>query len=472
MGGAQSGALELRVEGIGHAYGHVAVLNAVTVSFTPGKVHAVLGENGAGKSTLLKIVAGLLRPRAGSVRAGEAPAAAGGPFRTAYVEQHATLFESLSVHENVWVGPMRRDRRCHDALVRVGLPGEDRPVSALSFADRQLVLLARALVADARWFLMDEPTALATPAEAERLYAVLRTLADAGNGVIVVTHHLEEVVAHADEATVLRRGVVASSWRRGEAAFAEASFVRAMFGELPAEVRVEGVAGQTVGSFEDARGVSVEVRGSEILGVGGMAGQGQEELVRALRYGSCGSFRLRSGGRVAVLAADRHREGMVASASVAENAMLGALPVSGLIACVDEPELLRLAAERLGGLDLTAASLDVAMEELSGGNQQRVVLARLFAEVAAGDPPCLVVVAEPTRGLDGAGARAVHARLAALARAGHAIVLVTSDFRELVTLASRFVVLWKHGIAGELPCGIDERVLAERMATGGEGARA
>jgi simple sugar transport system ATP-binding protein len=455
---------EVTFEGVEHAYGDVRVLASVSAAFVPGRIHALLGENGAGKSTLLKIGAGLLAPRAGVVRV---------EGRVAYVEQHAALFESLSVHENVALGPRAQGgARCAEALRAVGLAPDDGPIDRLSLAERQLVLLARALHADRAVLLLDEPTALATPREAARLYAILRRLADDGRTVAVVTHHLEEVVAYADDVTVLRGGVVASRAAKGEPGFDEASLLRAMFGDAPADEIAPLPGGAPLLAIADDAGRAVAIRGGEILGVAGMAGQGQAALVRALRFGRAGRFVRRGSAPVCALAADRHHEAMVPTASVAVNATLGSFPARGPLGIVDDDALAVRAAARLDGLAVAMPGVGAPMLALSGGNQQKVVLARVFGDAADAQQAPVVVVAEPTRGVDAAAARLVHARLAALARSGAAVVLISSDFRELRRLASRFVVLWKERFGAELPAGASDEALGAAMATGGEEVRA
>jgi len=459
----------LAVRGVAHRYGDVPVLEGVDVGFYARRIHALLGENGAGKSTLLKIAAGLVTPSAGVVsRAGGADAVAA----VAYVEQHATLFESLSVFENVALGPARGARASvAAALTMVGLADTDGAVARLSLAERQLVLLARAVHGRASVLLLDEPTALATPQESRRLYAVLRRLAAAGSTVVVVTHHLEEVLAFADDVTVLRRGGVSARTTRSDATFSEDALLVAMFGAALPELRSDASAGVDAGRLVDAAGRVVTIRCGEILAIAGMAGQGQDDLVAALRFGRAGAFGANCTLPVVALPADRHHDAMVASATVATNAMLGAFPLTARGLFVDDDVLVARAADRVRPLRVVMPSLDAPMTSLSGGNQQKVVLSRVFAEAGAhGDAKVVLVVAEPTRGIDAASARLVHERLVALARAGHALVLVTSDWRELRALASRYVVVWKHRIADELPVGVDDDVLSRAMLAGGEGS--
>ena len=236
------------------------------------------------------------------------------------------------------------------------------------------------------------------------------------------------------------------------------------------ERELHGVAGPTAGRLSDATGREVSIRCGEILAVAGMAGQGQDDVVAALRFGSAGVFRASCTHPVVALPADRHHDAMVASASVATNAMLGSFPVTGRGLVVDDVALAARAAERVAPLRVTMPSLHAPMTALSGGNQQKVVLSRVFAEASRHDAAkSLLVVAEPTRGIDAAAARLVHERLVALARSGHAIVLVTSDWRELRALASRYVVVWKHRIAMELPFGVDDDVLSRAMLSGHDG---
>jgi ABC-type sugar transport system ATPase subunit len=459
---------EIVFDRIEHAYGNVRVLESVSTTFVRGRVHALLGENGAGKSTLLKIGAGLLAPSSGEVCVVRGPGNA--PEDVAYVEQHAALFESLSVHENVALGPRSSRARCAEVLRAVGLDEGDGPVAHLSLADRQRVLLARALFSGRGTLLLDEPTALATPVESARLYGVLRALAESGCTVAVVTHHVEEAVAHADDVTVLRGGHVVARVSRSATGFDEVSLLAAMFGEhvVPSPVQLEGAAALL--EVRDDAGCALVVRSGEIVGVAGMAGQGQAELVRALRFGSSGGF-VRSGdARVVALAADRHHDAMVPSASVVENAMLGSFPARGVFGLVDDDALASQARARLLGLEVAMPSEHAPIEALSGGNQQKVVLARVFAAARSAPGAVVVVVAEPTRGIDAAAARIVHARLVDLARSGAGVVLVTSDFRELRRLASRVVVLWKGRFSTAFEASVDDASLAVAMTTGGEGA--
>ena len=463
--------LTLAAREVAHHFGDVRVLEDVSAVFSARRVHALLGENGAGKSTLLRIAAGLLVPTQGRVSVEGAPVAAKPFSLVAYVEQHAALFESLSIFENVLLGPARQRRSDAMTCLRaVGLAEHDGPVARLSLAERQLVLLARAMHQQATVFLLDEPTALATPAESKRLYAVLRRLADAGSTVVVVTHHLEEVLAHADDVTVLRKGHVAACMQRQAASFSEEGLLAAMFGAPPGSMRLDLIAGEPAGKMFDAAGRSVAIYRGEILAVAGMAGQGQDEVVAALRFGGAGTFRADLMYRAVVLPADRHHDAMVPSASVATNAMLGTAPTTAFGVMIDDDALVTEAQSRLGFMPIAMPSIESPMTALSGGNQQKVVLSRLFGEARASEnSPCVLVVAEPTRGIDASAARAVHEALASFARDGHAVVLVTSDWRELRLLASRFVVLWKHGFASELPRETSDDTLSLAMLSGGEG---
>jgi ABC-type sugar transport system ATPase subunit len=242
-----------------------------------------------------------------------------------------------------------------------------------------------------------------------------------------------------------------------------------MFGAVPAE-SARPLAGEGVAlTVSDSRGRTIAIRRGEILGVAGMAGQGQSELVRALRFGRAGGFAREGTAAVIALAADRHHDAMVPSASVAVNATL------------DDDAITRRAAERLEGFAVAMPGLDAPMNALSGGNQQKVVLARVFAEAAAAAGAAsqssrgsgvVLVVAEPTRGIDAAAARLVHVRLGELAREGISVVLVTSDYRELRLLSSRFVVLWKGRFGDEVAATATDDALGAAMATGGEGAGA
>ncbi|MCC6648861.1 MAG: ATP-binding cassette domain-containing protein [Polyangiaceae bacterium] len=480
--------MRIEARGLTKRYGDVVALDDVSAQLTEGRITALLGENGAGKSTLLRLLAGLSAPTSGELvldgvaRARVSPAEAR-RLGIGVVHQHFSLVPSFDGLKNLMlgdepVGPLgvlrpgallaRAERVMRDVGLEVdlGLPAE-----ALSVGERQRLEILRVLVRGATTLLFDEPTATQTRAEAARLYAVMRRLADDGATVAVVTHHLDEVSAHADEVVVLRRGArVFAGEARG---LTTDELARLALGAAPPPVsRPPPPVDAPVVLALDALGagrlvdVSLEVRRGEIVGVAGVDGNGQDELVEliaGLAAPARGRLSLdgapldgldvaarRSRG-LGVVHGDRHALGIVAGASVHDNLVLGEL--GG-----DEAARAR---QRLVASGASPARLDVPISALSGGNQQKVVLAR-----ALGRPLRALVVAHPTRGVDAAAAAALRARLAEVALAGCAVLLVSADLAELRALSHRLVVLCRGRVTAALPPDVDEAELGRAMLGG------
>jgi simple sugar transport system ATP-binding protein len=465
----------LSVEGVRKRYGAVQAVGGVSLAFDEGRIHAVVGQNGAGKSTLLKIAAGLVVPDAGEVlvqgrrlephTAREAIARGVG-----MVQQHFALVGVMSAIENVMLGaePVDRLGRLDVPRARaraVGVAKEmgieldwDAPAETLGVGDRQRLEIVRTLARDARVVILDEPTAVLTPGEARQLYAALRRLADAGRAIVVVTHRLDEVRDHADHASVMRRGELVSSApvEARDEAFAR-SLTRDIMGDEalapldrrarpPGEVKLEL---KDVRAGRALRGVSLTVKAGEIVGVAGVEGNGQRELVRVLA-----GLDAPDGGELrcapaAVVHEDRHAEGLVLQAPVRDNLVLGELARFTRRGLVDAAALEKEAKGRMDRAGVVPPDLDVPAAALSGGNQQKVVVVRAVARADKGAE--VLVFAQPTRGVDPGAARAIQVEIARAAEAGSAVLLVSADLAELRLLSDRLLVMSRGRIVAELP---------------------
>ncbi|WP_437737545.1 sugar ABC transporter ATP-binding protein [Sorangium sp. So ce1335] len=478
MAGARAPLLE--VTGLAKAFGRNAVLQGVSLRIAPGSVHALLGENGAGKSTLTRILLGMERADAGAMLLGGAPyapASAESARRAGVVlvPQERTLCAHLTVADNVMLGiePAARaglglrDRESARAVARraialvAGGPSRvplDAPAGALGVADQQLVEIARALAQGglredgrlaARLLVLDEPTSSLGRDDAARLFDRVRALRDAGLAVLLVTHFLSDVRAHADRYTVLRDGRVAGEGDPREVE--PARIVREMLGRALDDTRAIQAAdaadtappddGEVVLEARDVAGVkrpqraSLSLRRGEILGIAGLVGSGRTELLRILAGldpKRSGTVALRARRGVGLLSEDRGGEGLMLGRSIAENVWLS--PRAPRFAAPGS--LLAEAARWIEKLAIRAAGPDQRAGELSGGNQQKVQLARLLREDFD-----VLLVDEPTRGIDVASKAQVLSLLRALAARGKAIVLVSSQLDELVTTCDRIAIL-------------------------------
>jgi rhamnose transport system ATP-binding protein len=481
------------------AFGAVHALEAVSLDLYGGEVHALVGENGAGKSTLVKLLGGVHQPDAGAlldadgtplVLTGPADARAAG---IAIIYQEPTLFPDLTVAENVFIPhhPLARGRRIdHRAMhrearalfARLGVALDpSRIARGLSIAEQQLVEIAKALSLDARVVVMDEPTAALSAAEVARLFGVAESLREHGTAVAFISHRLEEVFALCQRVTVLRDGRRVLSQPIGE--LTAGDLVRAMVGRdiaartrephEPGEpmLRVDGLRRE--GIFED---IEFEVRAGEIVALAGLVGAGRSEVARAV-FGidpyddgtvSVGDQRLRGGSPtramsagIALVPEDRRQHGLVMDMSIARNitlASLARLSRHGLLFGGRERRFARDWAERLQ----VKYNRDTdPMTSLSGGNQQKVVLAKWLSRT-----PTVIIVDEPTRGIDVGTKSEVHRILTELARGGVAVLVISSELPEVLALADRILVMREGRIVAELPGdGADEeQILA--AATG------
>lgn len=449
-------AVELR--GVEKRFDTVQALDGVDLAVRAGTVHALLGENGAGKSTLMRVVYGLIAPDAGVVRiAGSvAPASVRDAMRlgVGMVHQHLSLVPTLTAEENLVLGgrgrldPRLAARRLQEVSDASGLRVPHHlPVHELTIVEQQRLEILKALARGARVLILDEPTAMLAPSEVRDLLAWLRRFADGGGTVVLVTHKLREALAVADDVTVLRRGRVVH--RGAVSASSEHTLARAIFPEVLERSPVSAIAeaGRVVVralsvDIRNSRGgsgisdASFELRAGEIVGVAAVEGSGHRELLRALT-GLLAPARgaLQLPDAIAIIPADRTREALIPEFTLTENlALRGAGARSGLMSW---PALRVRAMALVERFSIMASSVEAASSTLSGGNQQRFVVGRELESAID-----LVVADSPTSGLDIRATSFVRDQLRAAAAQGAVVVVHSGDLDELLSLASRILVVF------------------------------
>ena len=496
--------MRLELRGITKRYPGVVANRDVDLVVEPGQIHALVGENGAGKSTLMNILYGLVSADEGEVVVDGEPREFSGPGDAidagiGMVHQHFMLVPVFTVAENVvlgveptgGLGRLKR-RRAHQAVQeladRHGLPVDPAAVvETLPVGIQQRVEILKALHREAELLILDEPTAVLTPQETEDLFHAMRELREAGRSLIFITHKLGEALAVADRITVMRAGEVVGSTTPADTT--QADLATMMVGRdvdlvvdrpasTPGDV-VLAVRGLTVA---DARGgiavedLDLDLRAGEILAIAGVQGNGQSELVEALNgvadvqagsitlegqelVGRSPKDILRAG--VGHIQEDRHTEGMVAEFSVAENLVLNSWDTApyarrGRI----EPDAIRdLADDQVRRFDVRTPSMHTPMGTLSGGNQQKVVVAREFARDLK-----VLVAAQPTRGIDVGSIEYIHTRIVGFRDEGHAVLVVSSELDEVLALGDRVAVMYRGRLAGPFDAPVDRDQIGLLMA--------
>ncbi|MGV8849095.1 MAG: sugar ABC transporter ATP-binding protein [Propionibacteriaceae bacterium] len=474
----------LELKAVSKSFGAVVALRRADLALRAGSIHAVVGENGAGKSTLVKIMAGLYQRDAGTMEMDGHPVA----FRTtaeakaagiAVIYQEPTLFPDLSVTENVFMGrqPLGRFRMIDRAamraevvrlLDRLGVPIDpDRPAEGLSIADQQIIEIAKAISLDARVLIMDEPTAALSGVEVDRLFAVARSLRDEGRALMFISHRFNEVFDLCDTITVMRDGSYISTAAISDTSVAE--IVRLMVGREVNELFPKTVVpiGDPVlevshltraGVFSD---ISFIVRQGEIVALAGLVGAGRSEVARAI-FGvdpyTSGTVTVRGkklsthstttamAAGIALVPEDRRKQGLIMDASVATNvtdAIRATLTRLGIVTKRTENSFAQGWARRL---EVKTSSLDAVAATLSGGNQQKVVLAKWLAS-----NPKVLIIDEPTRGIDVGTKAEVHKMMCELAGQGMAILMISSELPEVLGMADRVLVMREGRITAEIP---------------------
>jgi ABC-type uncharacterized transport system ATPase subunit len=513
----------LALTGVTKHFGAVAAITDVSLTIERGEVHCLLGENGAGKSTLCNVIFGVHQPQAGAMRLEGQPFRPADPAESlasgiAMVHQHFSIIGAMTVVENLMLGQVRGllpRRAFAERIVAMSRTYDlaidpDRRVDDLSIGERQRVEIVKCLMRDPLLLVLDEPTAVLPPTEIDALLAVCRKVAASGCGVVLVTHKLAEIAKVADRVTVLRQGRVVDS--APIAAAEMARFVRAMvqrdIGSLDQAIaasvgvddRSEATAAEirprieprstgkdalTVDavSFVDVHGVkqldaiTIEIRRGEIVGLAGVEGNGQSELGAILA-----GLEAPSGGRVfigdgevtgakpkAITAAgagivpeDRHASGCILGMSVAENLFLGNLGRFSFAGFLRRSQMREAATDLMQRFDVRASSPDAPMASLSGGNQQKAVLARELSI----DPLVFLLAAQPTRGLDIGAVEAVYGRIRSARASGAGVLLISSELDELIAVADRILVIFRGRIIGEQPARLSAREAIGRLMVG------
>nr|WP_221420896.1 sugar ABC transporter ATP-binding protein [Conyzicola lurida] len=468
---------------ISKAFGSVVALSSASLRLERGSIHALVGENGAGKSTIVKIIAGLYQRDSGDFELDGASVDFSSTAQSkaagiAVIYQEPTLFPDLSVTENIFMGrqPTLSFGRIDRSLMREQALGlfarlgvridPDRPTLGLSIADQQIIEIAKAISLDATVLVMDEPTAALSGVEVDRLFAVARSLRDEGRALLFISHRFDEVFDLCDTVTVMRDGEYINTSPIAETTVDE--IVRRMVGRdvttlFPKEDAVIGdevlvVDGLTEpGVFHD---VSFSVRSGEIVALAGLVGAGRSEIARAV-FGvdpySSGTVAIK-GNRVpkrnpaaamrlglALVPEDRRKQGLVLESSVARNTTMAirrSLTRFGLLFSAPEN---RAAADWAGRLEVKTAALDTEVGTLSGGNQQKVVLAKWLAT-----HPNVLIVDEPTRGIDVGTKAEVHRLLSRLAGQGLAVLMISSELPEVLGMADRVLVVHEGRITASI----------------------
>jgi rhamnose transport system ATP-binding protein len=468
---------------VSKSFGPVVALRSGSLSVDAGSIHALVGENGAGKSTLVKVVAGVHHRDGGVLELGGEPVdfsstAESKQSGVAVIYQEPTLFPDLSVTENIFMGRQllarghRIDRQAMYAEAerlfdRLGVRIDPRrPAAGLSIADQQIIEIAKAISLDARLLIMDEPTAALSGVEVERLFTVARSLRDEGRALVFISHRFDEVFALCDTVTVMRDGSYIDTRRIDETTPSElvslmvGRDVDDLFPKAPATIgepvlTVRGL--NRAGVFHD---IDLEVRAGEIVGLAGLVGAGRSEVARAVfgvdPYDS-GSVSIsgkpvrrhdpRSAIRagMAFIPEDRRKQGLVIGSSVTRNVagvIRRSIAKAGLVTASMEN---RAAAPWAGRLEVKTSALDMNAATMSGGNQQKVVIAKWLAT-----DPSLLIIDEPTRGIDVGTKAEVHRLLSELAGQGLAILMISSELPEVLGMADRVVVLCEGRITAEL----------------------
>nr|WP_245540347.1 ABC transporter ATP-binding protein [Paracoccus zeaxanthinifaciens] len=475
-----------RADGVGKTYPGVRANDDVSFEIAKGEIHALLGENGAGKSTLVKMIYGLVRPDDGHMTLLDRPHEPSDPRAAraagvAMVFQHFSLFDALTVAENIALGmenpPPRRELA--DRITKVshefGLPlNPARRVVTLSAGERQRVEIIRCLLQNPRLLIMDEPTSVLTPQEAELLFATLRKLAAQGTAILYISHKLEEIRAHCDRATILRHGRVVDSCNPRDHS---ANQLAAMMvgGEMRAVDRSGRNAGETLLDLRDLslpaptaegvalKSVSLSLRAGEILGIGGVAGNGQEELLAALSGempSTPGTLSVEGADLSQAGPAARRRAGLLAAPedrlghaavpdfSLTENTLLTAGDRKSLVrrGLIDHDAARDFAQAVIATFDVRTPGPGTAAKALSGGNLQKFVIGREVLQ-----DPRVLVVNQPTWGVDAGAAAAVRQSLLDLARSGAGVIVISQDLDEILELSDRFCALNEGRLSDPVP---------------------
>ena len=495
----------LRMERISKTFGATRALDAVDFDLRPGEAHALLGENGAGKSTLIKVLSGAVKPDAGAIWLEGKRFVPAGPLESrlagiSVIYQELNLAPHLTVEENIMLGRefhgfgfLRRRQMREKVREALGLVHHeeipiDVPVRQLSVAARQVVEIARALLERARIMVMDEPTSSLTGEDSQRLFGIIRHLKSQGVGIIYISHFLEEVQQVADRSTVLRDGRKAGSGRKDEVSLE--SIIKMMVGGEVQELfpHVPHQAGAAVFESGALKGkrmhapVTLFLRKGEILGIAGLVGSGRTEFLRSL-FGLdpiesgrvlIGRGKVLSGGPrqrirhgIGLLSEDRQGEGLALSRSIADNLTLSCFAPYARAGFINNKKQKEAGCEWIGKMKIKATSPGQPVSSLSGGNQQKVALARLLHQNAE-----VFLLDEPTRGIDIVSKSQIYEAMGELAAQGKSILFVSSYFPELLGVCDRIAVFHRGRLVDLRPIeDWNEETLLAAATTGRPAAR-
>lgn len=495
--------MKLELRGLTKRFGSFVANDSIDVTFRPGTIHALLGENGAGKSTLMNCIYGLYQPDGGQILIDDAPAQFAGPGDAmaagiGMVHQHFMLVPVFTVAENVVLGheptgpggviSLGKARKLvREISARFGFEvNPDAYIEDLPVGVQQRVEIIKALSRDAQILILDEPTAVLTPQETDELIETMQQLRDGGTSIVFITHKLREVRAVADEITVIRRGRVVGS---AEPSSSETELASLMVGRA-VNLGVEKDPAQTNERRLDVRALSVldsaetvvvddvsfSVNGGEILAIAGVQGNGQTELVETvlgLRTAASGSVRLDGeqllgktvkqvlNSGVGFVPEDRSTDGLIGSFTIAENMVLDQhdQPPFARGMALNLAKIHSHAQENRETFDVRTQSIHQHISSLSGGNQQKVVLAREMSR-----PLKLLIASQPTRGLDVGSIEFVHRRIVEERDSGTPVIIVSTELDEVSALADRIAVMYRGQIVGIVPGDTDRDVLGLMMA--------
>ena len=481
--------LELR--NITKRFGNVLANDHVSIVVKPGTIHAIVGENGAGKSTAMRIAYGFYKADEGEILVDGQVHQIESPHDAialgiGMVHQHFMLVDTMTVAENIVLGAEPGSALALDIGTASGeirrlseefklAVNPNAVIERLSVGQQQRVELLKALYRHARLLILDEPTAVLTPQEVEEFFSILRRMREQGKTVVIITHKLAEVLAISDEVTVMRDGRVVGQVQTKETNAAELARMMvgrevllrvektdARPGDAELKVRNLSVAGREGKAVDD---VSFEVRKGEIVGIAGVEGNGQTELIEALA-GLVESSRIsgeikledrnitREGARIrrelgiAHIPEDRHRRGLLLEFDLAENSILGVhyrKPIVAYAGFLDREAIRTRANEIIEGFDVRPANAELPARALSGGNQQKLIIGREFKV-----DPKLLLVSQPTRGVDIGAIEFIHRKLVGLRDAGCAVLLVSAELEEVTSLADRLLIIHDGRIVGEV----------------------
>jgi ABC-type uncharacterized transport system ATPase subunit len=478
----------LELKNIKKAFGDCVANEDVSLTVQKGTIHAIVGENGAGKSTAMKVVYGFYNPDAGEIMFEGKPVTIRNPHDAialgiGMVHQHFMLVDNMTVAENIILGAETGSaanldlEKANEEIRKLSsdLKLNINPtalIEDLSVGQQQRVELLKALYRDAKFLILDEPTAVLSPQEVEEFFAILRRMKDQGKTIVIITHKLDEVLAISDEVTVMRDGRTVGRVKTSETSAAELAkmivgrevLLRVEKGEArPAdtvlqvsELVVDGRHGRAVD------GVSFDVRAGEIVGIAGIEGNGQTELIEALA-GLCKpvSGRVNFEGRdvtnrsarelkelgIAHIPEDRHRRGLLLNSDLTENSILGVhyRPPVASGGLMNSSAIGKRVGEIIQNFDVRPANPELTAKSLSGGNQQKLIIGREFEL-----DPKLLLVSQPTRGVDIGAIEFIHRKLIELRDNGRAVLLVSAELEEVTALADRLLVIREGKIVGEV----------------------